>query len=262
MRLIITAGGTTERIDRVRKIKNTGTGKLGSLTAEAFVKLCGDRIEKIYYVCEKGTIVPQLDCLEEVNIEGVLSAEDTLTRILTADKIDAVVHSMAVSDYTVDRLTTTVDLAEFIAHRLADCIQSDFRDEYALADFIEKCIEANNKLINRDKKVGSNIKDLAIFMKQTPKLISLFKPMQPDVVLVGFKLLNNVERENLLAVAMELMQKNSCDFVLANDSSEITADAHIGYLLASNATYTRLETKEQIADEIARNVIALLDKRS
>lgn len=185
MRLIITAGGTTERIDRVRKIKNTGTGKLGSLIAEAFVALYGDRIEKVYYVCEKETIVPKLDCLEEVNIEGVESAEAALTHILKTDKIDAVVHSMAVSDYTVDRLSTTADLAEFIAHRLSECIQGDFNDEEALADFIEQCIEANNKLINRDKKVGSNIKDLTIFMKQTPKLISMFKDMQPDIVFGG-----------------------------------------------------------------------------
>ncbi len=262
MKLIITAGGTTERIDRVRKIKNTGTGKLGSLTAEAFVKRYGDKIEKIYYVCEKGTIVPELGCLEEVNIEGVISAEAALKRILTTDKIDAVVHSMAVSDYTVDRLTTTADLSAFIAHRLSECVPSDFRDEEALADFIGKCIEANNKLINRDKKVGSNIEDLAIFMKQTPKLISMFKSLQPDAVLVGFKLLNNVETKNLLAVAMELLRKNSCDFVLANDSSEITADTHIGYLLTANGDYTRLETKQQIADEIARNVITLINQRS
>ncbi|MFO7160860.1 MAG: phosphopantothenoylcysteine decarboxylase, partial [[Clostridium] cellulosi] len=37
MNVLITAGGTTENIDPVRKIKNTATGRLGSLIAEEFV---------------------------------------------------------------------------------------------------------------------------------------------------------------------------------------------------------------------------------
>lgn len=75
MNIIITAGGTTERIDAVRKITNTGTGKLGSLTAEEFIKQGGSNIEKIFYICEKGTIVPQLACAEIITTDGVDDAK-------------------------------------------------------------------------------------------------------------------------------------------------------------------------------------------
>ena len=34
MNIIVTAGGTSEPIDNVRRIANTGTGRLGSLVAD------------------------------------------------------------------------------------------------------------------------------------------------------------------------------------------------------------------------------------
>ena len=38
MRILITAGGTSEKIDEVRSITNHSTGKLGSLIAASFLK--------------------------------------------------------------------------------------------------------------------------------------------------------------------------------------------------------------------------------
>ncbi|MDD2217571.1 MAG: phosphopantothenoylcysteine decarboxylase [Eubacteriales bacterium] len=261
MKIIITAGGTTEKIDEVRKITNTGTGKLGSIIAEEFVSRAGDRIEKIYYVCQKGTIVPKLDCLEEIRIEGVANAKEVLSKILKADKIDAVVHSMAVSDYLVDRLTTSEDIAEFIAHKLVEKEMEELRNVKFLSRFIGECIDENDRLLDKNSKVSSTIENLAIFMGRTPKLIALFKELQPDAILVGFKLLNKVGKKELLDVAYELMQKNKCDFVLANDSDQITASNHIGYLLSTDNSYVRMETKEEIATQIVKSVLALLDKR-
>ena len=47
MNILITAGGTTETIDGVRSITNTGTGRLGSLIADEFEK--SPMINNIYY---------------------------------------------------------------------------------------------------------------------------------------------------------------------------------------------------------------------
>lgn len=257
MKIIITAGGTTEKIDEVRKITNTGTGRLGSIIAEEFVRRAGTRIEKIYYVCQEGTIVPELDCLEKITIEGVANAEVLLTQLLKSDRIDVIVHSMAVADYLVDRLTTAEDLAGFIAQRLSACDAAMLRDTETLTGLIAACIEENNRLLDKTGKISSSIENLAIFMKRTPKLIALFKALQPEAVLVGFKLLNQVARQELLDVAYELMQTNKCDFVLANDSSEITESGHVGYLLSADKTHTRMETKEEIAAGIVQAVLDL-----
>ena len=53
--VIVTAGGTSEPIDNVRRIANTGTGRLGSLIAE---ELAADAmVGHIFYVCAKDSFL-------------------------------------------------------------------------------------------------------------------------------------------------------------------------------------------------------------
>lgn len=262
MKIIITAGGTTEKIDPVRKIANTATGRLGSLTAEEFVRQAGDRAEKIYYVCEPGAAVPELECLERVTVHGAQGAGEALSKLLRTEKIDAAVHSMAVSDYTAAGLTTAENLAGYLAGRLFPLSGHSFADEGALAGFLAGCIRENDRLLDRDAKVGSNYPDLILNMKQTPKLIGLFKALQPSAVLVGFKLLSGVETPLLLEAGREVLEKNSCDFVLANDLSEIGGGRHAGYLISSDRSCVRLETKAEIAREIVRSVLLRIEEEA
>lgn len=260
MNIIITAGGTTEKIDAVRKITNTATGKLGSLTAEEFVRQGSNRIEKIFYICEKGTIVPQLACVKVITVEGVCNAKDVLLDLLTSNKIDAVVHSMAVSDYTVDSLTTVENLADFLYQKLVSLTENKFQTDKSLAEFIANCIKENDLLLDNDKKIGSNVQNLMLYMKQTPKLISLIKEIQPSTILVGFKLLNSVDKEYLLNVGFELLRANACDLVLANDSREIDENHHVGYLISPDMSYTQFHTKGEIAHGIVRQVLNMTEK--
>lgn len=262
MKIIITAGGTTEKIDPVRKIANTATGRLGSLTAEEFVRQAGDRVEKIYYVCEAGAAVPELECLERVPVRGAQGAGEALSKLLRTEKIDAVVHSMAVSDYTVAGLTTAEKLAGYLAGRLFPLSGHAFAEEAALAGFLADCIRGNDSLLDRGAKVGSDHPDLILNMKQTPKLIGLVKALQPSAVLVGFKLLSGVETSRLLEEGSGVLEKNFCDFVLANDLSEIGGERHVGYLISSDRSYVRLETKAEIAREIVRSVLLRIEKEA
>ncbi len=264
MKIIITAGKTTERIDPVRKITNSATGRLGSLIAEEFAGQGKDRMDQIYYICEKGTIVPELNCLETVTVEGVSGVKDKLTELLTSYEIDAVIHTMAVSDYTVDRLTTEEGLSEFLAGRLSSVNKHNnqvFLSEPLLAEFIRSCIKENDRLLDNRNKVGSNIDNLILSMKQTPKLIGLIKALQPSTILVGFKLLKDVEKEVLIDTGYELLLKNNCDLVLANDLMDIRGDSHTGLLIAPDKSYTSYGTKSEIAYGIVKEVMKLIKKR-
>ena len=261
MKIIITAGGTAEKIDKVRKITNLATGKLGSLTAGEFVKQGGDRIEKIFYICERGTIVPKLSCIEVVSTEGVNEVKDALSELLTTYKIDAVIHSMAVSDYAVESMTTAEDLALFLAHKLFLLNRQDFKQESSLTECITAWIKENDRLLDRNRKVGSDIRNLMLSMRQTPKLIGLIKTLQPSTVLVGFKLLNGVKKQRLLDAGYEVLVRNSCDLVLANDQSEIDGGRHIGFLLSPDRTFVRFQTKAEIANGIVGKVLNLIDKK-
>ena len=56
-KIIITAGGTSEKIDNVRKITNSSSGKLGMTIANHLLKQNDDLT--IYYVCSKNSLRPK-----------------------------------------------------------------------------------------------------------------------------------------------------------------------------------------------------------
>ena len=233
MKIIITAGGTSEKIDDVRTITNSSTGRLGFAIGKAFAEKYGgagsDKIEKIYYLHGLRAACPESDIIEPVAIGGVMDLEAELKRLLEEEKIDGVVHAMAVSDYIVNEVTTL--------------------------DRIRGTEDPDKKADLSGNKISSDIDDLVIHLKRSPKVINMIKKVSPDSVLVGFKLLSNVPHEELIEVGSRLMEKNDCDFVLANDLKEIGADFHRGYLIHRDGSYDIMETNEEIADMIADRVL-------
>jgi phosphopantothenate-cysteine ligase len=183
-----------------------------------------------------------------------------LTEILTTEKIDAVIHLMAVSDYTVDTLTTKSSVADNISTFLKQHEQISEADPDAVSlQMVEKAFSQEQSIAS-EKKISSDIDDLIIVMKKTPKVIGLIKKLQPATLLVGFKLLSNVDLNTLIDTGHKLLLKNNCDRVLANDLWQIKDSSHRGYLISPDKTYERFETKEQIASGIVKSVASLLAK--
>jgi len=109
--------------------------------------------------------------------------------------------------------------------------------------------------LDTSKKISSGEPDMALFLEQTPKIISLFSTLVPDALLVGFKLLDGVPRDELIDTAYALLKKNNCAYVLANDMRDIAGDAHTGYLVARDKTVVRrYTTKQDIARGIAEHI--------
>ena len=101
MKIVITAGGTSEKIDDVRTITNSSTGRLGYAVGTAFLQQYADELEAVYYLHGTRARHPEHEKVIPVEIGGVADLQRELGRILAEEKIDAVVHAMAVSDYTV-----------------------------------------------------------------------------------------------------------------------------------------------------------------
>lgn len=253
MNILITSGGTTEAIDDVRKITNMSTGKLGSLVAQEFAAHV--EVDKVIYVCAQGAMVPSASCVDIIRVTSVADLQNTLTNVMTNEKIDAVVHAMAVSDYTPSSLSTAEDMAGAIAKGLMEKSPLQTFDMNSLADTILELIVKSDGGMKSHGKVSSNFDHLILSMEKTPKIISFIKQLQPSTVLVGFKLLDGVPEQELLRVAYELLEKNHCDFVLANDLQKIQKSSHVGLLLKPDQSYVSLNTKEEIAKAIAENVI-------
>jgi phosphopantothenate-cysteine ligase len=193
------------------------------------MKNFGEKLEKLYYIHGERVIPPAGDKVVSIPVGGVSDLEKALKEILEREKIDAVIHSMAVSDYTVKELTTLEDIKE-------------------------------GKTLDASKKISSDIENLVIVMKKTPKVISSIKKWSPDTLLVGFKLLSKAPREELIEVGHNLLVKNNCTFVMANDLNDIKENAHKGYLIHQDKTYDMMETKEEIADTVCKRLLEKLVK--
>ncbi len=251
MKVLITAGGTTEPIDRVRSITNTSTGKLGSLIADAYSGI--EEVTKIYYICGKNSIVPQTEKAELVFVDTVASLEDAIKNIIERDTIDIIIHSMAVSDYRVKTVTSVPMISKTLNDKL------DILHEKAaiLEDFVASLFQDSETIMSSDGKIRSNINQLILCMEQTPKVISFFQKIAPEAILVGFKLLDQVSVEELIETAFHVLQDNHCSFVLANDLQDITKDKHVGYLIDRNKKIQIRSTKEEIAQAIVTATLEL-----
>ena len=119
MNLIITAGGTRERIDAVRTITNESTGRLGSLIAEEFLRRFALQSHTIYYICGVGSIIPDAEDpnIHIIRIEGTDQLQQEMSKLLRGQRISAVIHSMAVSDYRIKCVTTPEAIARDVIQR-------------------------------------------------------------------------------------------------------------------------------------------------
>lgn len=233
--IIITAGGTEENIDNVRKITNVATGKLGALICNKLLKDKESLINKIYYLSTRTAEKPvENKKIEFISIGGAYDLKEKVQYLLKNDKIDYFIHSMAVSDYTTDYITTASLLAKYIEEN---------NDKKSTLELIRE----NKNILDINNKISSIENDLIIKLKPTPKVISMIKDMSPETYLVGFKLLNNVSKDKLYEVADKLRIKNKCDLVIGNDLTDIKGNLHKALFITNDGVIKKANSKEEIA---------------
>lgn len=245
MNILITAGGTSERIDDVRKITNTATGRLGAHIAEEFLKYENSRLT---YIHGTGAVVPVNERINAIEICSVEELEKTVERLLNQEKFDAVIHSMAVSDYRVKSVSSVQETASSIAWNITGNKGTDLNGIIS-GTFLQK----SNDFINN--KISSDCDNLIIVLEKTPKIIGMFKKIQPLSLLVGFKLLSGSDTETLLEAGYSLLLRNQCDFVFANDAKNVSHDRHSGILINPDRSYIEISSKHEIAKAIAANIV-------
>ena len=91
------------------------------------------------------------------------------------------------------------------------------------------------------------------FFKKNPKIISLVKEWNPDIHLIGFKLLVDVTKEHLIRIARESLEKNKADIIVANDLNQIKSEQHLAYLVEKD-TYQTASSKTEIAELLLEKI--------
>ncbi len=103
-RIMITSGPTRGYIDDVRYMSNKSTGKLGTMIAHEFLK----KGAFVTFIYGTGSVIPDITSLRGdwasrltlIEIETIEDLLITLQEKLKDESFDAIVHAMAVLDYT------------------------------------------------------------------------------------------------------------------------------------------------------------------
>ena len=224
MKILVTSGGTSEAIDRVRSITNHSTGRLGLVITEALIKAGHEVCLITTSHAIKPASHPNLKIIEIKNTLGLLEEMRNLVK-----DYQVLIHSMAVSDYTpvymtsIDEVQASQDLSKFLTKQ------------------------------NTESKISSKEDAQILFLKKNPKIISLVKEWNPKIHLIGFKLLVDVTKDHLIDVARESLKKNQADIIIANDLTQINSDQHLAYLIEKNV-YQTAYSKQEIAELLLEKI--------
>ena len=224
MNILITSGGTSEKIDQVRSITNHSTGQLGKIISEQFLEAGFSVTLVTTPTAAQPNAHPRLT---KVIIKDVAELQTVLEKETPTHQV--LIHAMAVSDYS------PVYMSGFQA----------VKEATNLEQFLQQT--------NQEPKISSEEDYQILFLKKNPKLISLVKTWNPNIRLVGFKLLVNVPQDQLLSVARASLEKNQAEMIVANDLRDIQDGKHRAYLV-SDQDVQLAETKSDIAQKIYHHI--------
>lgn len=209
-RILITGGPTNEYIDEVMKITNMSTGSLSRTLAADFAE-AGYEVTAVF---NNSVNVEKLEKYDHIEYLWIETTDEMLKAIESKKdvKYDAIIHASAVGDYTADFSFLLEDLAEEIFAK---------KDQLGSAEDILKLMENPQCKLDDSSKISSYQKNLTVKLGLTPKIIGRLREWFPETLLVGCKLLENVPKEELYAVATRLAAKNDMDYIMANDLADL-----------------------------------------
>jgi phosphopantothenoylcysteine decarboxylase/phosphopantothenate--cysteine ligase len=215
IRVLVTSGGTAEPIDAVRVLTNTSSGHTGALVAEHMAR-CG---HDVVLLRARDSEACPAGCREEA-FSSHSDLEGALTRILSSERLDAVVHAAAVSDFGVEAV-----VVGGAAHR-----------------------PGTAKLDSDSAPV--------LRLKPLPKLVDSLRArsLNGSVRIVAFKLTSGGGREQGIAGARALLERSGADLVVQNDLAEQDGpDAFPATIhFHDGSPPERCETRPQLAAALER----------
>jgi phosphopantothenoylcysteine synthetase/decarboxylase len=214
MNVLITAGGTSEPVDGVRRLTNTSTGATGAVLAETFAGLGAE----VLLVHSEDARIGEMT-VERESFTTFADLEAALRRLLGERRWDAIVHLAAVSDYHVASME--VD---------GETVDPDGRG-----------------------KIGTG-REVVIRLAPNPKLIDNLRSWScnPEIQVVGFKLTNDTDPDSRLEQVEKLRARGVADLVVHNDASEINGSRHVATIYAEQGAVVRTDTKQELAAELYR----------
>ena len=231
MNVLVTAGNTLVRIDRVRSLTNVFSGRTGAAVAlHAFerghaVTLLTSRPETVVEL--RGTPLPPSGRWKERVYRTFDDLQQALHEQVVQGGANVLIHSAAVSDYRPAGVYAPDPATRFE--------EEEKRWESTTA--------APPTLIDRSAdKVKSDEPELWIRLVRTPKLIDLVRTQWGfGGLVVKFKLEAGIPEESLLEIAERSRRQSAADLMVANTLEGMNQWAYLGPL---QGHYQRLPRPE------------------
>jgi phosphopantothenoylcysteine decarboxylase/phosphopantothenate--cysteine ligase len=181
MNCIVTAGPTFEPLDDVRRLTNFSTGKLGTELAN-FLTAQGHTVTLL--IGESATW-PGERKAQSVKVYSTTADLRTKLKSFRGQKVDAIFHAAAVSDFTFGKMFTR---------------------------------DASGKLkpFKPTKKISTRGGNFFVELVPTPKIIAELRGWFPKAKIVGWKFESDGQRADALRSARRQISDCATDFCVAN----------------------------------------------
>ncbi|QOV87823.1 phosphopantothenoylcysteine decarboxylase domain-containing protein [Humisphaera borealis] len=212
-RFLVTAGGTRERIDRVRDWGNVFTGNTGYGIARALSTVgCVDLVTSNRDHQRELAGAGAADALRAVPFTSHGDLRQSLATLMATQRYDAVFMTAAVSDYGPERAYQVIDRKPDPAERGREL-------------WVVKDAHAG--------KVKSTFDEIAILGRKTVKIVDLFRgEWGYRGMLVKFKLEVGIDREALIRIGQASRLASGADYLVANTLDMVEGPNAGAYLLS------------------------------
>jgi len=239
MHWLVTAGGTSVPIDKVRSITNSSTGRTGAAIALAAyeaghnVTLLTSRPDALREVAKDWRPSEARFAVRSFQTFHDLHGE--MEHSLRTGAIDALVHAAAVSDY---------EFARAYGPALGTIFYLDSGEWRA--DGRPRMIDATAA------KIAGGLPELWLRLLRNPKLIDAVRnEWQFRGVVVKFKLEVEVTDDDLLAIAEPSRQDSNADLMVANTLEGKQNWAWLGPMNGQYARVARSELPRRLVEAVA-----------
>lgn len=182
-KLLVTLGGTREKIDGVRSITNTSTGETGARLADGLARMGFE----VTALCAESSLKPQATVATHLFTDHA-DLESKISLLLSQQRFDGVIHLAAVSDYRVVEIRTNIGI-------LTPSTEVKLPSQQQLT----LVLQPTEKIVDRIKEVSKN----------------------PEIKVVAFKLTNSRDSSVRELAIEKLLASPGVDAVVHNDLYDI-----------------------------------------
>ncbi len=245
LKILVTAGGTSEPIDPVRTVTNISSGQTGL----NIVQYLADKFDVTLLGANsmKDKMMNLKPSFKYIGFSSFKDLETKMKDLLAKQDFDVVIHLAAVSDYSPRTLSLSDQTIELPA------LEKISLDNKAEVNLIGSFSEKFNSTENINIKIDS-IKDsgFSIEFVKNKKLINEIRTISKnkDIKIIGFKLIRTDDLEKIQFEIDKVLK--SSDFVVVNDLENISDTKHIYEIYNHEGLVFHGETKNDMSQDLLK----------